>query len=142
MRVLDRVPVVAEVGGGPPADRKTAADADGRPADAAGVVGGGGQARAAGQRRLRGTRAAGGLRAAEAAGGSDLSIAGAFVRKVKTATEMTTIIARLLRQPVLPGIRKHWLDTTALWLAASPAGWSKLHVLRLAEPRFRHRRGG
>ena len=42
----------------------------------------------------------------------------AFIGKVKTASQMTAIIALLLWEPVIPGISTPLLGTIALWVAA------------------------
>ncbi len=74
--------------------------------------------------------------------GETKSVAVAFVGKVKTAAQMTAIIALLLWQPVLPGISTPWLGTVALWLAALLTLWSMFHYLRIAAPHFRRHGAG
>ena len=69
--------------------------------------------------------------------GKARSVAVAFIGKVKTAAQITAIIALLLYQPVIPGIDTVWLGTTALWVAAILTLWSMLHYLRLAAPHLR-----
>jgi len=66
--------------------------------------------------------------------GKGRSVAVAFIGKVKTAAQITAIIALLLYQPVIPGINTVWLGTAALWVAAILTLWSMLHYLRLAAP--------
>jgi CDP-diacylglycerol--glycerol-3-phosphate 3-phosphatidyltransferase/cardiolipin synthase len=73
--------------------------------------------------------------------GETKSVAVAFVGKVKTAAQMTAIIALLLWQPVFPGVSTRWLGTIALWVAAILTLWSMFHYLKLAAPHFR-RHGG
>jgi cardiolipin synthase len=73
--------------------------------------------------------------------GETKSVAVAFVGKVKTAAQMTAIIALLLWQPVIPGVSTRWLGTISLWVAAILTLWSMFHYLKLAAPHFR-RRGG
>jgi CDP-diacylglycerol--glycerol-3-phosphate 3-phosphatidyltransferase/cardiolipin synthase len=73
--------------------------------------------------------------------GQTKSVAVAFVGKVKTAAQMTAIIALLLWQPVIPGVSTRWLGTIALWIAAILTLWSMFHYLKLAAPHFR-RHGG
>jgi CDP-diacylglycerol--glycerol-3-phosphate 3-phosphatidyltransferase/cardiolipin synthase len=73
--------------------------------------------------------------------GETKSVAVAFVGKVKTAAQMTAIIALLLWQPVIPGVSTRWLGTIALWVAAILTLWSMFHYLKLAAPYFR-RHGG
>ena len=62
------------------------------------------------------------------------SVAVAFIGKVKTAAQMTAIIALLLWEPLIPGIPTPLLGTVALWVAAILTLWSMLHYLRLAAP--------
>lgn len=66
--------------------------------------------------------------------GRTKNIAVAFVGKVKTAAQMTAIIALLLYEPVIPGISTPLLGTVALWVAAILTLWSMFHYLRLAAP--------
>ena len=60
----------------------------------------------------------------------------AFIGKVKTAAQMTAIIALLLWEPVIPGVSTPLLGTIALWVAAILTLWSMFHYLRLAAPHF------
>ena len=62
------------------------------------------------------------------------SVAVAFIGKVKTAAQMTAIIALLLWEPVIPGISTPLLGTVALWIAVILTLWSMFHYLRLAAP--------
>ena len=73
--------------------------------------------------------------------GETKSVAVAFIGKVKTAAQMTAIIALLLWQPVIPGISTRWLGTVALWIAALLTLWSMFHYLKLAAPHFRRHAG-
>jgi CDP-diacylglycerol--glycerol-3-phosphate 3-phosphatidyltransferase/cardiolipin synthase len=66
--------------------------------------------------------------------GQSGSVAVAFVGKVKTAAQMTAIIALLLREPVIPGVSTSLVGTIALWIAAILTLWSMFHYLRLAAP--------
>ena len=66
--------------------------------------------------------------------GKTRSIAVAFVGKVKTAAQLTAIIALLLWEPVIPGVSTPLLGTVALWLAVILTLWSMFHYLRLAAP--------
>ena len=66
--------------------------------------------------------------------GRTRNIAVAFIGKVKTASQMTAIIALLLWEPVFPGISTPVLGTVALWVAAILTLWSMFHYLRLAAP--------
>ena len=66
--------------------------------------------------------------------GKTKNIAVAFIGKVKTAAQMTAIIALLLWEPVIPGIPTPVLGTVALWVAAILTLWSMFHYLRLAAP--------
>jgi len=68
--------------------------------------------------------------------GKTKNVAVAFVGKVKTAAQMTAIIALLLFEPVL-GLPIAVLGTIALWVAAILTLWSMLHYLRLAAPHLR-----
>ena len=74
--------------------------------------------------------------------GETKSVAVAFIGKVKTAAQMTAIIALLLWQPVIPGVSTRWLGTIALWIAALLTLWSMFHYLKLAAPHFRRHAGG
>ena len=74
--------------------------------------------------------------------GETKSVAVAFIGKVKTAAQMTAIIALLLWQPVIPGVSTRWLGTIALWIAALLTLWSMFHYLKLAAPHFRRHGGG
>ena len=58
----------------------------------------------------------------------------AFIGKVKTAAQMTAIIALLLYEPLIPGVSTPLLGTIALWVAAILTLWSMFHYLRLAAP--------
>jgi len=69
--------------------------------------------------------------------GQGKSVAVAFVGKVKTAAQMTAIIALLLWQPVIPGLSTQWIGEIALWIAALLTLWSMFHYLRLAAPHLR-----
>ncbi len=66
--------------------------------------------------------------------GNTNSVAVAFIGKVKTAVQMTAIIALLLWEPVLPGLSTPLLGTLALWVAAILTLWSMFHYLKLALP--------
>jgi CDP-diacylglycerol--glycerol-3-phosphate 3-phosphatidyltransferase/cardiolipin synthase len=66
--------------------------------------------------------------------GQTKSVAVAFVGKVKTVAQMTAIIALLLWEDVIPGVRTPYLGTLALWIAAILTLWSMFHYLRLAAP--------
>ena len=66
--------------------------------------------------------------------GRTRNVAVAFIGKVKTAAQMTAIIALLLWEPVFPGIPTPVLGTVALWVAAILTLWSMFHYLRLAAP--------
>ena len=55
---------------------------------------------------------------------------------MKTAAQMTAIIALLLWEPVIPGVSTPLLGTIALWVAAILTLWSMFHYLRLAAPHF------
>jgi len=61
----------------------------------------------------------------------------AFVGKVKTAAQMTAIIALLLWEPVIPGVSTPLLGAIALWVAAILTLWSMFHYLRLSAPHMR-----
>jgi CDP-diacylglycerol--glycerol-3-phosphate 3-phosphatidyltransferase len=69
--------------------------------------------------------------------GRTKNVAVAFIGKVKTAAQMTAIIALLLWEPVIPGLSTPLLGTIALWVAAILTLWSMLHYLRLAAPHLR-----
>jgi CDP-diacylglycerol--glycerol-3-phosphate 3-phosphatidyltransferase/cardiolipin synthase len=66
--------------------------------------------------------------------GRTKNVAVAFIGKVKTAAQMTAIIALLLWEPLIPGIPTPILGTVALWVAAILTLWSMFHYLRLAAP--------
>lgn len=66
--------------------------------------------------------------------GRTKNVAVAFVGKVKTAAQMTAIIALLLYEPLIPGVSTPLLGTIALWVAAILTLWSMFHYLRLAAP--------
>jgi cardiolipin synthase len=66
--------------------------------------------------------------------GQSGNVAVAFIGKVKTAAQMTAIIALLLHEPVIPGVSTMRLGTIALWVAAILTLWSMFHYLRLAAP--------
>jgi cardiolipin synthase (CMP-forming) len=66
--------------------------------------------------------------------GRTKNVAVALIGKVKTGAQMTAIIALLLHEPVIPGIRTPLLGTIALWVAAILTLWSMFHYLRLAAP--------
>jgi len=66
--------------------------------------------------------------------GKTRNVAVAFIGKVKTAAQMTAIIALLLWEPLIPGIPTPVLGTAALWVAAILTLWSMFHYLRLAAP--------
>ena len=66
--------------------------------------------------------------------GKSRSVAVALVGKIKTAAQMTAIIALLLWEPVIPGISTPLLGSVALWVAAALTLWSMAHYLRLAAP--------
>lgn len=70
--------------------------------------------------------------------GKGKSIAVAFVGKIKTAAQMTAIIALLLHEPLIPGISTPLVGTIALWIAAILTLWSMVHYLKLAAPHFTH----
>ena len=65
------------------------------------------------------------------------SVAVAFIGKIKTAAQMTAIIALLLWEPVIPGISTPLLGTVTLWIAAILTLWSMFHYLRLSMPLLR-----
>jgi cardiolipin synthase (CMP-forming) len=69
--------------------------------------------------------------------GRSRSVAVAFIGKVKTAAQMTAIIALLLWEPVIPGIATPLVGSIALWVAAILTLWSMFHYLRLAAPHLR-----
>jgi cardiolipin synthase (CMP-forming) len=66
--------------------------------------------------------------------GKTKNVAVAFIGKIKTAAQMTAIIALLLWEPLLPGISTPLLGSVALWVAAILTLWSMFHYLRLAAP--------
>ena len=66
--------------------------------------------------------------------GKTKNVAVAFIGKVKTAAQMTAIIALLLWEPLIPGIPTPILGGVALWVAAILTLWSMFHYLRLAAP--------
>src|SRR5207237_9305039 len=66
--------------------------------------------------------------------GRTKNVAVAFIGTVKTAAQMTAIIALLLYDPVIPGVSTPLLGTIALWVAAILTLWSMFHYLRLAAP--------
>jgi CDP-diacylglycerol--glycerol-3-phosphate 3-phosphatidyltransferase/cardiolipin synthase len=66
--------------------------------------------------------------------GQTKSVAVAFMGKVKTVAQMTAIIALLLWEDVIPGVRTPYLGSLALWIAAILTLWSMFHYLRLAAP--------
>jgi len=69
--------------------------------------------------------------------GKTKNVAVAFIGKVKTAAQMTAIIALLLWEPVIPGVSTPLLGSIALWVAAILTLWSMFHYLRLAAPHLR-----
>ncbi len=69
--------------------------------------------------------------------GKTKNVAVAFIGKVKTAAQMTAIIALLLWEPLIPGISTPVLGTVALYVAAVLTLWSMFHYLRLAAPHLR-----
>jgi cardiolipin synthase len=69
--------------------------------------------------------------------GKTKNVAVAFIGKVKTAAQMTAIIALLLYEPLIPGIPTPLLGTFALWVAAILTLWSMFHYLRLAAPHLK-----
>jgi cardiolipin synthase len=69
--------------------------------------------------------------------GKGKSVAVALVGKIKTAAQMTAIIALLLWEPVLPGISTPLVGSLALWIAAVLTLWSMLHYLRIAAQELR-----
>jgi CDP-diacylglycerol--glycerol-3-phosphate 3-phosphatidyltransferase/cardiolipin synthase len=69
--------------------------------------------------------------------GKTRNVAVAFVGKVKTASQMTAIIALLLWEPVIPYVSTPLLGTVALWVAAILTLYSMFHYLRLAAPYMR-----
>ena len=73
--------------------------------------------------------------------GKTKNVAVAFIGKVKTAAQMTAIIALLLWEPVIPGVSTPLLGTIALWVAAILTLWSMFHYLRLAAPALAGRTG-
>ena len=69
--------------------------------------------------------------------GAVKSVAVAFLGKLKTAAQMTAIIALLLYEPLIPGIPTPLLGTVALWIAAILTLWSMFHYLKKAAPYLR-----
>ena len=69
--------------------------------------------------------------------GKTKNVAVAFIGKVKTASQMTAIIALLLYEPLFGVVPTSLLGTIALWVAAVLTLWSMLHYLRLAAPYLR-----
>ena len=69
--------------------------------------------------------------------GKTKNVAVAFIGKVKTASQMTAIIALLLYEPLFGVVPTSLLGTIALWVAAILTLWSMLHYLRLAAPHLR-----
>ena len=69
--------------------------------------------------------------------GKTKNVAVAFVGKVKTAAQITAIVALLLYEPLIPGVSTPLLGTIALWIAAILTLWSMFHYLRLAAPHIR-----
>ncbi len=65
------------------------------------------------------------------------SVAVAFIGKVKTAAQMTAIIALLLWEPLIPGVSTPLLGGVALWVAAILTLWSMFHYLKLSMPLLR-----
>jgi cardiolipin synthase len=68
--------------------------------------------------------------------GKTKNVAVAFIGKVKTASQMTAIIALLLYEP-LGFVPTAVLGTVALWVAAILTLWSMFHYLQLAAPYLR-----
>jgi cardiolipin synthase (CMP-forming) len=66
--------------------------------------------------------------------GKSRNLAVAFIGKIKTAAQMTAIIALLLWEPLIPGVSTPLLGIVALWVAAVLTLWSMLHYLRMAAP--------
>jgi CDP-diacylglycerol--glycerol-3-phosphate 3-phosphatidyltransferase/cardiolipin synthase len=67
--------------------------------------------------------------------GKTRNVAVAFIGKVKTAAQMTAIIALLLGdERVIPGVSTALVGSLALWVAAILTLWSMFHYLRLAAP--------
>jgi cardiolipin synthase len=69
--------------------------------------------------------------------GKTKNVAVAFIGKVKTASQMTAIIALLLYEPLFGIVPTALLGTIALWVAAILTLWSMFHYLRLAAPYLR-----
>ena len=65
------------------------------------------------------------------------SVAVAFVGKVKTAAQMTAIVALLLHEPLIPFMSTPVIGTVALWVAAVLTLWSMFHYMKLAAPHLR-----
>jgi len=70
--------------------------------------------------------------------GRSRNVAVAFIGKIKTVAQMTSLIALLLWEPLIPGVSTPLLGTIALWVAAVLTLWSMFHYLRLAAPHFRN----
>jgi CDP-diacylglycerol--glycerol-3-phosphate 3-phosphatidyltransferase/cardiolipin synthase len=68
--------------------------------------------------------------------GRSRKVSVAFIGKVKTVAQMTALIALLLWQDVIPGVRTALLGNIALWVAAILTLWSMVHYLRRAAPHF------
>src|SRR6266542_292782 len=66
--------------------------------------------------------------------GRTKSVGVALIGKIKTAAQMTALIALLLWEPLIPGVSTTLLGTIALWVAAILTLWSMFHYLRLAAP--------
>ena len=69
--------------------------------------------------------------------GKTKNVAVAFIGKVKTASQMTAIIALLLYEPLFGFVPTALLGTIALWVAAVLTLWSMFHYLRRAAPYLR-----
>jgi len=69
--------------------------------------------------------------------GAGKSVAVAFAGKLKTAAQMTAIIALLLYEPLIPGVSTPLLGTIALWVAVILTLWSMVHYLRKAAPHLK-----
>ncbi len=66
--------------------------------------------------------------------GRTQSVGVALIGKIKTAAQMTALIALLLWEPLIPGVATPMLGLVALWIAAILTLWSMFHYLRLAAP--------
>lgn len=66
--------------------------------------------------------------------GRTKSVGVALIGKIKTAAQMTALIALLLWEPLIPGVSTPLLGLFALWVAAILTLWSMFHYLRLAAP--------